>query len=293
MGKRVIEVGSARWRRLAASVVGLSHEERDIPCQDFSATSCVATAEGEVLLLAAADGAGSAAHSDMGSRLACETIIRIAGDWFSGGKVVAELEQSVLEDWLLEAIRAISNGAAEREVPVRDLACTLLLAVVGAAHAWFAQIGDGAIVLRDGDAYRVVFWPQSGEYANMTYFLTDAEALTRVQHLSHAGIVDEVGMFTDGVQPVALHYATRSAHEPFFRPMFAALRAQPAGVADALQQPLVSFLRSPKINERTDDDKTLVMATRRAPDTPRARSAAVSAGAGDSVDVEQSEESGS
>ena len=227
--------------------------------------SSLDTDEGEVLVLVASDGAGSAEHSEVGSRLACETVIGVSNAWFLQGRLCEEIDRAVIEDWLLDALKAISEEAERREVRPRALACTMLLAVVAPEMSWFAQLGDGGIVVRRHDAYEVVFWPQSGEYANMTYFLTDAEALTRVQYTSVIGDVPEIAVFTDGIQPLALHYATKTAHEPFFRPMFTALSQQPAGEAHALRSALIAFLGSPRINERTDDDKTLVIATRVAP----------------------------
>ena len=69
-----------------------------------------------------------------------------------------------------------------------------------------------------------------------------------------------MALFTDGLQTLALDY-TRAAHSPFFAPMFAALSSEtePGG----LLGPLSAFLESPAVNERTDDDKTLILATRK------------------------------
>ncbi|MGL4552961.1 MAG: PP2C family serine/threonine-protein phosphatase, partial [Gemmataceae bacterium] len=63
----------------------------------------------------------------------------------------------------------------------------------------------------------------------------------------------------DGLQGLALHYATRTAHGPFFAPLFRALRgADPEELGD----PMRAFLESPRVNGRTDDDKTLILAAR-------------------------------
>jgi hypothetical protein len=126
----------------------------------------------------------------------------------------------------------------------------------------FFQIGDGAIVYQAEDGrYVPALWPQSGEYANCTWFLTDRDASTRVQAARARG-VHEVALFTDGLQGLALHFVSRAAHGPFFAPMFARLRGmrptRPRGLAGELR----AFLDSPAVNQRTDDDKTLVLATR-------------------------------
>ena len=50
---------------------------------------------------------------------------------------------------------------------------------------------------------------------------------------------------------------------PFFRPMFAAVRAAAGEAAGVALRRLAAYLSSPPVNERTDDDKTLILATRR------------------------------
>jgi hypothetical protein len=45
--------------------------------------------------------------------------------------------------------------------------------------------------------------------------------------------------------------------------MFAVLRKQSPELCNVLDEQLRQFLDSPAVNERTDDDKTLVLATRR------------------------------
>ena len=74
--------------------------------------------------------------------------------------------------------------------------------------------------------------------------------------------IDEVALFSDGLQRLALHYQTRTAHAGFFKPMLATLRAAPADALESLSTQLAAYLSSPAVNERTDDDKTLVLATR-------------------------------
>jgi hypothetical protein len=70
-------------------------------------------------------------------------------------------------------------------------------------------------------------------------------------------------MFSDGLQRLALVYESQTAYTPFFEPMFSVLRKADLAACDTLSDQLARFLSSPKVNERTDDDKTLVLATRR------------------------------
>jgi hypothetical protein len=150
----------------------------------------------------------------------------------------------------------------------RDYAATLLVALVDGSGAVFLQVGDGAIVYRAGEGgFTPALWPQNGEYANTTWFVTDEEAADLVQ-LARVPGVDEVALLTDGLQSLALRFASREAHGPFFEPMFRHLRApappgHEAGPSPAsLHEQLAAFLGSDAVNARTDDDKTLVLATR-------------------------------
>jgi hypothetical protein len=126
--------------------------------------------DGERLVIVAADGAGSASHSELGATLACGELVRR----------VEALEPNFPEvrDRMVELFgvaRAALLAEADRlEVLPRELACTIVLAVVGPNSGVFAQLGDGAIVVGDGqDGLRVVFWPEPAEYVNATDFLTD------------------------------------------------------------------------------------------------------------------------
>jgi hypothetical protein len=210
-------------------------------------------------VVACADGAGSARLSQEGSALACRRFVEVACEALEREGPEAVRDPERIRGWYGQVRRALEEEAAQREVPVRELSCTLLTAVVGENASVFAQVGDGAIVVREGGGYVPVFWPQVGEYANTTWFVTSPD-MEQVLQVSSREPVDEVALFTDGLQMMALHFASRSVHRPFFEPLFAALRG--AAHPEDLVVPLRSFLDSPAVNERTDDDKTLVLAVR-------------------------------
>lgn len=255
------------WRILRGSARGTSHAATGAPCQDASEARVLDARGEQIVLLACADGAGSAPLSHEGAQLACAAVIGEASDFLRRHPLDA-VDRAAVEEWFVGVHASVADRAGELEAPVRDLACTLLLAVVGASRAVFAQIGDGAMVVDDGTpgGYAPAFWPQSGEYANTTYFATEPEAIRHLQFAAVEGrTVEEVALFSDGLQPLALRYEERTAHAPFFRPMFARLRALTPEEAPSLEPGLLAFLDSAPVNARTDDDKTLVLATRRAP----------------------------
>jgi hypothetical protein len=248
------------WRFVSASVAGTSHLKLALPCQDNCFVADVA-GEGDRnwLIAIASDGAGSAIHAEAGAEIACEV-----GGQFLADEIVAKGEE-LTESAAADVLRAIRNAIEAKAACVgcgaRDFACTLVAAVVGPDRALFFQVGDGAIVVRRGEAFECAFWPESGEYANMTYFVTDDSA---AEHLRSC-ITESPGqlaLITDGLQRLALVFADQSVHAPFFAPMFQTLRDAKPEDCDRLSEALAGFLGSEGVNVRTDDDKTLILAVK-------------------------------
>lgn len=248
------------WKVLAKSVRGTSHIRGEIPCQDACLTMVIDLGSESILIAAVADGAGSATHSDIGSRIACKAAIRIISDELIRSKSLPDISCDQGKAWFRSVLNDLEHEAASAKLELHQLACTLLVAVVAPGGSAFCQIGDGAIVVKDRDGFQHVFWPQSGEYANTTNFITsgriDDELMFEWRHDSPA----EIAIFTDGLQPVALNYADRRVHAPFFLPLFQAMRNHPE--MSELEKPMQAFLESPQLADRTDDDLTLVLATR-------------------------------
>ena len=248
------------WLYAGAAAVGTSHALQQSPCQDAFHVEAFALEKGEQLLMGfVADGAGTASCSDQASQRVVEAAAQFT------------LEEGLLDDALFDAefARALISHlrselqllAAERDLPLREFACTFLGVIAKADQTLVFQIGDGAVVLGDEHTMSLAVQPMSGEYANTTYFLVDEDALARVE-VAELGPVSHIALFSDGLQRLALNAGDQSPHLPFFAPFFrtlaAATSAQQAQIDEALQR----FLASPSVNERTDDDKTLVLALR-------------------------------
>jgi hypothetical protein len=209
---------------------------------------------------AVADGAGSAALAERGAEIAVETVIECLDRSFDTGR---SDYGAMLRDAAAGAREAVLTEAQKHGAEPRDFASTLLVAVVGPSGGAALQLGDGVIVVNDGgDGWCWVFWPQRGEYANTTHFLTDEDAAQRLQVEAFQGKVTDVALMTDGLQALALHYASMSVHEPFFHGMFQALLdADGADEIKHLSTSLERFLSSGRVGSRTDDDVSLILAT--------------------------------
>jgi hypothetical protein len=253
------------WRYIAASVIGTSHEKAGGTCQDANDCQIYRLPNGEKVLVAVvADGAGSARCGGEGAFRACSEFVGLVNHHLSSGHPVDQISIQTAKSWLGVIQRALDKDAESMSRERRDFACTLLGLVVGEGCTACLQIGDGAIVVADSEehVYGHVFWPDRGEYANTTHFVTQDEAVEHLQFESVRRQIVEVALLTDGLQGIALNYQQQSAHEPFFKGLFAPLRSVDEGHSYELSQSLVAFLSSSRVKEKTDDDKTLVLASR-------------------------------
>jgi hypothetical protein len=114
--------------------------------------------------------------------------------------------------------------------------------------------------LKRHGVYGVAFWPQSGEYANSTNFLPSPEFEQRLEFHSTTSQFSDIALMTDGLERLALRFDIRTPHGPFFEPLFRALRKSKD--VGSLNEELRKFLTSDPVQSRSDDDKTLILASR-------------------------------
>jgi hypothetical protein len=243
------------WTATAASAIGTSHVAGGKPCQDYCDYIRTFIGASPVLVIAISDGAGSAQLSQVGSRATVEYLLgavprRIAS--------LIEANQDSAKGILNEARGHLHVVAADHGCDVADLACTILLAVLGDFISFFVQVGDGAWVIQQDEEYTVPIWPDNGEYVNETTFLTSSDWQDRLGWYCTYRRIERVAGFTDGLERVALHISTKSAFAPFFDPLFSVVRE--SGDDETLRSALSEFLSSERLAARTDDDKTLVLA---------------------------------
>ncbi|MEK7993207.1 MAG: PP2C family serine/threonine-protein phosphatase [Planctomycetota bacterium] len=250
---------------MAARAIGTSHLKANLPCQDRLACEALT---GGALVAAVADGAGSAAIAERGAEVAV-------------GSVIAHLKRGLADkrtdfDHLLREAAASAREAiaaeADREgTALRSYASTLLAVVLTLDGGGALQIGDGVIVVSEGsDEWSWVFWPQRGEYANTTNFLTDDDAIHRLEIEVFPGVVTDIALMSDGLEPLAVNYASKTVHHPFFNGMFRPLfGAEGCAEISALSASLEQFLSSERIGSRTDDDVSLILVTRRKHEKPQ------------------------
>jgi hypothetical protein len=250
-----------RWKITGSSVTGRSHADRGESGQDCHRAGCIRRGDNEYFIGIVADGAGSTTHGGEGAELACGCMYDRITDTLRKTGDLSCITDGEIREWIGASRSAIAAEAVAKEKRLKDYACTLLGVVAGQGHTLFFQIGDGAIVVSaDGGEYETIFWPEQGEYANMTFFATDDQFSDHlsIRHFSSAPA--EIALFTDGVQNLALSFAQKKAHAGFFRPLFDALREHPEGGFLDFSRQLGGFLSRDDVSARSDDDKTLVLA---------------------------------
>ncbi|BAZ01314.1 hypothetical protein NIES37_53130 [Tolypothrix tenuis PCC 7101] len=247
-----------QWQVVAASVCGTSHLKNKQLCQDAHHWQLLSD---NVLVAAAADGAGSAIQGKVGAMIAVETAIEniaikeVTRDALADDGVV----RSLLTDAILAAKKAVEDEAAACNNQLQDLATTLIVMVATPEVVAVAQIGDGLAVAKDSTGNLLALtMPDSGEYINETTFLTSPGAVETAQMKLWRESIVNVSLLTDGLQMLALNMVVGEPHKPFFFPLFDFVaNTQDKTVA---KEQLVKFLGSERITQRTDDDLTLIIA---------------------------------
>lgn len=253
------------WKYVNASSAGMAHIFKAETCQDECFVKVFALHNSqEILLCLAADGAGSSVYGGKGAEIACKEAQCLIENWIVNSNASNPTKELVV-GWVTAIQKRIYEVAENENLSSRDYACTLLCSIVAHNSAIFFQVGDGAIIIRKDKQLVPVFWPENGEYANTTYFITDDNSLSHLMVKITDVPPNELAMLTDGLQRLSLVYETKSVHEPFFEPMFSVLRQADEDTCVELNDQLLVFLNSRRINDRTDDDKTLILATQGKP----------------------------
>lgn len=249
------------WLIISASVVGTSHKAVGADCQDscFAQVETYPSSKSPLLMIFVTDGAGSAPHGGIGAELAIEAAVA-----FFGERYAREGDGAISVDLAKECIQAvrtkIDEEAKRKGAKARDYACTFLGVVASQSATLLMQIGDGGIVVDIGNGLEAPIKPMTGEYANMTNFVTDENAIDVLEAKVFPSRPEKAAVFSDGIQRLAMKMVDNTPHEPFFTNFFAVLAKATLAQQDQLQIELERFLNSPAVNERTDDDKTLALA---------------------------------
>lgn len=259
-------MSSNQWSTVYASVIGTSHLKTGAPCQDASQCRTIKLAdEQEVFIGIVSDGAGSASHSQVGSEIAVNMFLKKFTEIIQIEDDIYKIDKDCILNFLNEVRLRIFEIAESEGLSAREFACTILGAIVGLNHSIFFQIGDGAIVISEtgSNDYGWIFWPQHGEFANQTNFITQDNVAEVFEFCYLNKSFYNIALFTDGMERLILDFSNQSVFAPSLNSIFEWLQNNLQINPD--ENPslaLTTYLNSSFINDRTDDDKSLIMASR-------------------------------
>jgi len=249
------------WKWAAASRRGSSHEKANTRLQD-AFTCFVAGPANDYLVAVVSDGAGSATFGGQGASLICRTIGNLARLHLRNEERLPTDEEIFC--WTDDARDLLGSVASRRGVPLREFAGTLVCLISDGKETVASHVGDGCAVVKERSTndWTAVSWPDHGEYAATTFFMTD-EAGLRLRIARYNAELGAVALLSDGLERLALDFATKAPFARFFDALIAPVGASMSDGRDpSLSAELKKYLNSASILARTDDDKTLILAVR-------------------------------
>ncbi len=244
-----------KFKVTGASVQGTRHIERNIPCQDAFAYDVT----DEYVIVCVADGLGSARLSHIGSERAVRIALEAIKKQFDTHRDEDKARQAMI-DVFREVNHDLRTLASQNKNDVRDYATTLICVLARSDSVVVGHIGDGAVVISKDNNISLLSAPQHGEYAGEVTPVTSSN-FEDVQQISFRSLSpDYIAVFSDGLERLAIDSSEGRPFTPFFAPLFAAIAE--AENTTSLSSDLEQFLKSDRLCERTDDDKTLVLVAR-------------------------------
>lgn len=242
------------FREFHHQVKGKGHVETGSPCQDKTSYT---NREG-VQVLCLSDGAGSAAHSEIGAQALVNEGGKMLVEQFveftsrdDGANVKVEVVQRLLTK--------LERTSRRRKVTVKDLAATFLAVAVSGDRFIAIHIGDGVIGYEKDGELKVVSAPDNSEFANQTTFVTSLNAAHSMRLLrgSTVGVTGFV-LMSDGTENSLYNYQTQKL-APACSKIIALVAASSRGLSlPSVRYQLRRFLAT-KVKEATKDDCSLAV----------------------------------
>lgn len=163
------------------NVVGLSyrgdsHIRTNSPCQDYHYFEKI---NDEWSIAIVSDGAGSAKHSDEGSRAVCaaftyyiKNMIETDETLKSGNVFDAKTWDIEFKGMLSRFQTELKKNLVKPDMPFEGFAATIILFVFSSKGYMVAHVGDGRAGIKINGEWQSIISPHKGEEANQTIFST-------------------------------------------------------------------------------------------------------------------------
>lgn len=161
---------------VGASIIGKNHIAMNFPCQDACAYEVLGSGWG---IAVSSDGAGSAEHSEIGSKIVVKRAIEnfkkliSSKEWIKNNYCPTEAEWSQLSYIAIKAVRDdLISFAQAKDLEVSSLNATLIVIVHTPCALLSSHVGDGRAGYRDKNGeWKALITPHKGDEANQTIFV--------------------------------------------------------------------------------------------------------------------------
>lgn len=164
------------WILVGTSVKGNGHIQSNMPCQDNHKFESLGDGWGVAIV---SDGAGSAAHSELGSKVVAErgvlhfkNLIEKEG-WMKNNVLPTDIEWLQKSYYTLKTIRdEVELIAQKNNIELKSLSATCLVVIYSPIGLLAVHVGDGRMGYKSASGeWRAMMTPHKGEEANQTIFL--------------------------------------------------------------------------------------------------------------------------
>jgi len=213
------------------------------------------------LAICVSDGAGFAANGGVGARI----VSRFLANWLASNADAVFDADCDDRTWAIAASlrRLLRRAALSAHATFKSYACTLVALLVTTHGKWLtAHVGDGGIVGSFAGKLQIISGPRKGEFANETFFVTDADVVDNIRiQIGACGNLERVpkgfALFTDGVECSVVNRQTGQVSQVLAKMFDWLLNYPESDVAQALESNLRDVFR-----ERSNDDCSLVIVVR-------------------------------
>lgn len=277
------------WIIVGASVIGRGHVESNMPCQDSNSYASLGNGWGIAIT---SDGAGSAKHSHVGSKIVVtraksyfEKLI-LNSSWYKNNILPDDITWSKAAFKALKAVRDdMQKFAEEKQAKLESFAATVIVVVHTPMGLLVAHIGDGRAGYQDkSGTWHSLITPHKGEEANQTIFITSDFWNIPFYEMSGVSVpetrviresVKSFVLMSDGCEHTSwdcnlydsdkgIYYDPNTPHVAFFNPLIETLK-------EHKKEQLPFIERSEKWSNYLDkgnksfiketDDKTMILGT--------------------------------
>ena len=167
---------TAKWVIVGASVKGNGHIQSNMPCQDNHMFESLNNGWGIAIV---SDGAGSAAHSELGSKIVVSRGIFHFKNLIEKERWIAKQSLPTDIEWFQKSyavLKDIRNDvmmvAQKNNIDVKSLSATCLVVIYSPFGLLTVHIGDGRMGYKSNSGeWKSMMTPHKGEEANQTIFL--------------------------------------------------------------------------------------------------------------------------